>query len=327
MPRTHIVGVGAYVPQRRLTNHDLARMMDTTDEWIFTRTGIRERRIAAPDESTSDMALHAARQALASAGLSAGDLDLIVVCTCTPDMAMPSTAALVQGALGAVNAACLDLNAACTGFVYGLHVVRGLIESGLHRHALLIGADKMSMLMDYQDRNVSVLFGDGAGAVVLTRGEDGGKGVLSSTCRADGTQWNLITVPAGGSRKPLTADNIHERLQFMKMQGKEVFRMAVRHLQTAIADCIRAAGLTPADVHWVIPHQANARLVEAVVERIHFTMEQTIMNIERFGNTSAASIPLAWAEGAESGRVKPGQRLLVAGMGAGMTWGAAVVQV
>jgi 3-oxoacyl-[acyl-carrier-protein] synthase-3 len=325
MVRTRIAGLGGYIPEQRLTNQDLAATLATSDDWITSRTGIRERRVAGRGMATSDMAVEAARRALASSGMSAGELDMVVVATCTPDMVMPSTAALVQGALGAGQAACVDLNAACTGFVYGLHLTRGMIESGLCRAVLLVGADKMSGLMDYTDRNVCILFGDGAGAAVCVAGEDGGPGVLASLVRGDGGTWGLIRVPVGGSRTPFTPENVTGPGRYMQMQGREVFRTAVRCLEVVVAECLAKAGLTPREVDWVIPHQANARLVEAVVERTGFTSSQVIVNIDRLGNTSAASIPLAWWEAVESGRCRRGQRLLLAGMGAGQTWGAAVL--
>ncbi|MEW5849898.1 MAG: beta-ketoacyl-ACP synthase III [Myxococcota bacterium] len=326
MVRTRIAGVGGYVPERRLTNAELAARVETTDEWIVERTGVRERRIAAPQEATSDMAIRAARAALKDAGLTAEELDLIVVCTCTPDMAMPSTAAIVQGALGATRAAAFDVNAVCAGFVYGLHVVRGMVESGLHQKVLLIGADKMSSVVDEKDRNVSVLFGDGAGALVCVAGPADGPGVLSSMIRADGTRWDLITVPAGGSREPLRENNVGEGRQYMKMQGREVYRLAVRALEMIVREACDAARVTTEDVDLIIPHQANARIVRAMAERTGIPLERVVCNIEMIGNTGAGSIPLAWLDATRAGRLKPGHTVVFAGMGSGMTWGSAVLR-
>ncbi|MBI5495979.1 MAG: ketoacyl-ACP synthase III [Deltaproteobacteria bacterium] len=325
--RAAVAGTGAYLPQARLTNAALAARLDATDEWIVERTGIRERRVAAREESTGDMAAAAARAALQDAGITADEVDLIMVATCTPDMVMPSTACLVQHALGARKAAAFDVNAACSGFVYALHVARGLVEAGMHRTVLCIGADKMSGLMDARDKGTSILFGDGAGAVVVRRDESGTRGVVASHIHSDGDTWDLITVPGGGSRAPLTAANVEEGLQFMQMKGREVFRIAVRCLEGAVRESLEQAGLDEKAVALCIPHQSNARIVEAVADRLQWPREKVFTNLEWVGNTSAASIPVALHQARTERRVKAGDVVILAGMGAGMTWGGAVVRL
>lgn len=324
---TMVSGLGGYVPERVLSNAELAGQLGITEEWIVERTGIRERRVAAPHESASDMAIRAGREALDHAKINPADIDLTVVCTVTPDMVMPSTACLVQAALGIHGSACFDLHAACSGFVYGLHVVRGMVESGLCRHALLIGVDKMTDLVDTADRNTRILFGDGAGAVVLSASDnpDGGR-ILSSVCRSDGRKAHLIQVPVGGSREPLTAANISANRHYMHMEGREVFKMALTSMHSAVVEALEQAQLPLEKVDHLIPHQSNARIVEALADRMGLGKERLVSTIERHGNTSAASIPLAWYEAVSSGRIQRGHTLALAGVGAGMTWGSAVIR-
>ncbi|MBT3192956.1 MAG: ketoacyl-ACP synthase III, partial [Verrucomicrobia bacterium] len=287
-----IVGTGAYLPERILTNAELEEMVDTTDEWIVTRTGMRERRIAGEDESTSVMAAGAAKQALASAGLEGSDVDLIIVGTVTPDMPFPSTACLVQDALGAKKALCFDLEAACSGFLYAMEVGRGMLLSGLYETALVIGAEKMSTVTDWEDRATCVLFGDGAGAVVLKRTESA-PGILATSVGADGSLGELLMIPAGGSRTPASHDSIDQRLHFMKMAGNNVFKHAVRCMCEAGRDALEKAGLGIEDVDWVVPHQANMRIIQAISDRVGISMDHFVINLDRLGNTTAATVPLA----------------------------------
>ncbi len=325
MPRAHIVGWGKYVPQRVLTNDDLSRMVDTSDEWIVTRTGIRERRIAGENETTATMAVQAARQALDGAGMGPEKIDLIIVATATPDYLFPSTACLVQDALGASRAAAFDLAAGCTGFVYALGVAAAMVESGAVQTALVIGSETLSRITDWADRNTCVLFGDGAGAVVLRAGPDDG-GILATVLGADGSGGNLLVLPAGGSRHPASHQTVAERMHFIKMQGRDVFRFAVRVIPTATRQALEKARLSLDDVALFIPHQANGRIIEARSEDLKLPPEKVYSNLERYGNTSAASIPIRLCEAVEAGRLRPGDVVVCVGFGAGLTWGAAVLR-
>ncbi len=323
--RAHVVGWGKYVPDRVLTNDDLARMVDTSDEWIVTRTGIRQRRIAEEGETTATMAVQAARQALEGAGVSPGQVDVIIVATATPDYLFPSTACLVQDALGATRAAAFDLAAGCTGFVYALAVAVAMVEAGAVRTALVIGSETLSRITDWTDRNTCVLFGDGAGAVVLQGGPDDG-GVLSAVLSADGSGADLLMLPAGGSRLPASHHTVSERLHFIKMQGRDVFRFAVRVIPTATREVLRRAGLSPDDITLLIPHQANGRIIESAMKDLKLPPEKVYNNLERYGNTSAASIPVALCEAVEEGRLGPGDIVICVGFGAGLTWGAVAIR-
>jgi len=325
MPRAHIVGWGKYVPQRILTNDDLSRMVDTSDEWIVTRTGIRERHLAEEGETTATMAVQAARQALDGAGIGPEKVDLIIVATATPDYLFPSTACLVQDALGARRAGAFDLAAGCTGFVYALGVAAAMIESGAVRTALVIGSETLSRITDWTDRNTCVLFGDGAGAVVLQASPDDG-GVLATVLGADGSGGDLLMLPAGGSRHPASHQTVAERMHFIKMQGRDVFRFAVRVIPTATRQVLERASLSLDDVSMFIPHQANGRIIESAVRDLKLPPEKVYNNLERYGNTSAASIPIALCEAVEEGRLKPGDVVVCVGFGAGLTWGAAAVR-
>lgn len=327
--KTHIsvAGVGSHVPPRRLTNAQLAPQLGVTPEWIEDRTGIRERCLAAEGHATSDMAVAAARDALADAGLAAHQLDLLLVATCTADMPMPSTACLVQQALGATGAACMDIQAACNGFVSALHTARGMMLGGLHRNVLVIGADKMSSLISPTDRNTRVLFGDGAGAVVLRATDAPGSDVLHTLLRSDGALWNLITVPGGGSRTPLTPARMEDGLAHMHMKGREVFRHAVASLSSVVKECLAAAGVDPSQVALCIPHQSNARIVSAVADRLGWTANRVLLHLAEVGNTGAASIPMALHHALASGKAMAGDLVVLAGVGAGMTWGAALVRL
>ncbi len=320
-------GFGAAVPETRVTNADLARRVDTNDQWIVERTGIRERRVIAPGQATSDLAVAAAVLALADAGISASDIDTILVTTCTPDQPLPSTASFVARALG-VRCQAVDLVAACAGWVYGLVNAAGLLASGVSSRVLLVGAEVLSAWMDPGDRTTLPLFGDGAAAAVLSRGDGGatGPGLLAWDLGVDGDACDLIVVAAGGSRRPATAQTLADGGHYMKMQGQEVFRRAVRAVEASCRKVLESAGIGAADVALFVPHQANARIVDAIVPRLGLSPAQTMMNIERYGNTSAASIPLALCEAAAEGRLADGDLVLVAGFGAGLTWGTALVR-
>ena len=325
MIRSRILGTGAYLPERRLTNRDLEKMVETNDQWIVERTGIRERRLAADHEATSDLATAAGRQALQAASLQAADLELIIVATATPDMLFPSTACLVQERLGAKQAFAFDLSAACTGFLYALAVADQYIRAGTYRTILVIGAEVLSRMIDWTDRSTCILFGDGAGAVVL-HAEPGERGILSTHLHSDGTLWDLIHMPGGGSRKPPSAETIAGRMNFLKMKGSETFRVAVRALEEVAREALAANRLTPADVALFVPHQANLRILQAVAQRLEIPLERVVLNVERYGNTSAASVPIALDEAVRQGRVHDNDCLLLEAFGAGLTWGSALVR-
>ncbi|WP_221469602.1 beta-ketoacyl-ACP synthase III [Cohnella nanjingensis] len=319
-----ILGTGKYAPERRLTNQDLERIVDTNDEWIVSRTGIRERRIAAEHEATSDLAYEASVRALAAAGITADQLDLIIVATITPDMFFPSTACILQDRLGAKKAAAFDLSAACSGFIYGLANASGFIALGAYKYALVIGADTLSRITDYTDRNTCVLFGDGAGAVVIGQVPEG-RGFRSFELGADGSGGEHLRLPGGGSRMPSSERSIAERQHFMQMNGREVFKFAARIMGNAADEALRKAGVAKEEIDLLIPHQANIRIIQASLERLDLPQEKCVINVDKYGNMSAASIPLALAEAVEDGRVKEGDRIVLVGFGGGLTWGASVL--
>ncbi|MGQ0555210.1 MAG: beta-ketoacyl-ACP synthase III [Nitrospiraceae bacterium] len=319
-----IAGIGSYVPARVLTNADLERMVATSDEWIRERTGIRERRIAATGEACSDLAVQAGKRALTAAGLAATDLDMILVATCTGDYPLPATACLVQHQLGAIKAAACDLSAACCGFVYALSVADAYIKTGM-RHVLVIGSEVMSAITDWTDRNTCVLFGDGAGAAVVSA-SNGERGILSTHLRSDGTLCELIMVPGGGSRTPPSEKVIDERLQYIKMKGNETFKVAVRSLEEIARSTLAANHLRVEDIDLYVPHQANIRILKAVMERLSLPIEKVMLNVDRYGNTSAASIPIALDEAVREGRIKDGSLVLLGAFGAGLTWASAVIR-
>jgi 3-oxoacyl-[acyl-carrier-protein] synthase-3 len=323
--RARIIGTGSYLPEKILTNADLETMVDTSDEWITARTGIQQRRIAAENEMTSDLAVFAAEKALQMAGISADQLDLIVVGTITGDFPWPSTACLVQDRLKATRAAAWDVSAACSGFVYALASASKFIESGSARYALVIGAEVLSRVIDWQDRNTCILFGDGAGAVVL-EAQDGDFGILSTHLHADGGDWQLLYQPGFGSRHPASVAGIEQRLPFLKMAGNEVFKTAVRSLYDVAIEALETNGLTAADVHLLFPHQANRRILEAVRKRLELREEQMYVNVDFCGNTSGASIPLALDEANRKGLLRQGDILVFDAFGGGFTWGAALVR-
>ena len=323
MLRSIVTGVGGYLPDEVVTNDDLAKMVDTTDAWIIERTGIRQRYRAAPDQAVSDLAVEAAKKALAAAGKSAADIDLIIVATTTPDLTFPATAAIVQRKLGAPVGIAFDVQAVCSGFVYALSVADGFVARGLAKCALVIGAETMTRLMDWTDRGTCILFGDGAGAVVLEAGEGKGeptdRGLLGFALRCDATKQDLLFVDGGVS----TTGTIGH----LRMQGNQVFRHAVINISEAVEAAAKTSGVAIADVDWFIPHQANQRILEGVARRLGIPEDRVVSTVSEHANTSAASIPLAWAKAAEDGRIKPGQLLLIEAMGGGLTWGACVVRL
>jgi 3-oxoacyl-[acyl-carrier-protein] synthase-3 len=313
------------VPAKILSNSDLEKMVDTSDEWITTRTGIRERRLAAPDEHTSDMASIAALKALKKASASAEDVDLVIVATITPDMPFPSTACLVQRKIGARRASAFDVEAACSGFIYSLDIGQQFVRSRACDTVLVIGAEKLSAIVDWEDRNTCVLFGDGAGAAVLQHRSES-RGLMSAVTGADGEKADLLFMPGGGSRCPASAESIRERKHFLHMSGKETFKNAVQAMVTAAHEALRRCDLDISQVRCVIPHQANRRIIDAVAERLHANSDQIFVNLDKYGNTSAASVAIAFDEAVESGRVRRGDLVLLVVFGAGLTWGAAVVE-
>jgi 3-oxoacyl-[acyl-carrier-protein] synthase-3 len=321
----HVIGWGKYLPERVLTNAEIAQQVDTDDEWIVARTGIRERRIAAEDESTATLALAAARSALETADLDPTDLDMIIVASASPEHTFPATACLVQDALGATNAGAFDLSAACSGWIYGVGLAAQAIATGSIDHALVIGAETLSRFVNWQDRATCILFGDGAGAVILGPSEQRG-GVLSSVWGADGSGAQTLSVPAGGSRLPASFETVRDGLHTIHMDGRKVFRFATRVMRQAAAEAVDKAGLEMDDVALLIPHQANLRIIESAARGLKLPDERVFVNLDRYGNTSSASIPIALCEALEAERIAPGDILVAVGFGAGLTWGAAVIQ-
>lgn len=325
MPKAKITALGCYTPPRLLTNQDLEKMVETTDAWIMERTGIRERHIAPPEMATSDMAIEAAKCALAQRGINATEINAIIVCTVTPDHLFPSTACLVQKGIGARGAWGFDLIAACCSFVYGLNTGASLVAAGTHRKVLVIGADTMSRIIDYTDRSTCVLFGDGAGAVLLEPAEDGeNAGFIDFLGEVDGSGAEFLRMPAGGSRMPPSHETVEKRLHYVKQEGQQVFKYAVRKMYEACRDVLARNGLTGADVGIMIPHQANLRIIKAAGERLGIAPEKVMINIDRYGNTTAATIPLATRDALLQGRLKKGDLVLLAAVGAGYTVGASL---
>ncbi|MDN5276907.1 MAG: 3-oxoacyl-[acyl-carrier-protein] synthase [Clostridiales bacterium] len=320
-----IIATGSYVPEKVITNHDLEKIVDTSDEWIVTRTGIRERRIADKDTATSDLATIAAQRALESAHLTAQDIDMIIVATVTPDMHFPSTACLVQKNIGAVNASAFDLEAACSGFLYGIVVANQFIATGLYRNVMVIGAECLSKFINWKDRNTCVLFGDGAGAVIVSRVEEG-YGFLSQILGADGTGASLLMLEAGGSRRPASFETVEKQLHYIHMEGSEVFKFAVRVMATMAEEAVKRAGLTKEEVDFLIPHQANIRIIEAARKRLELPEDKVYVNLDRYGNMSAASIPVALDEAVRLGLVKKGDNIVMVGFGGGLTWAACAMR-
>jgi 3-oxoacyl-[acyl-carrier-protein] synthase III len=319
-----ITGIGAYAPDRVLTNDDLSEMMETSDEWIVERTGIRERRIAAEEQALSDLALPAAREALEQAGVSGADVDLLIVATVTPDMAFPSAAAILADELGAGEAGAYDLSAGCTGFMYAIAQAYGMLAAGLAHHALVVGGDVLSRILDWTDRRTAVLFGDGAGAVVLERVSEGG--FLGFELGADGSGGPQLFLPAGGSRAPASAETVAEHKHFVQMNGREVFKFATRVLVSSAQKVLAECGKSVDDVDVYVPHQANVRIMDHAADKLGIPREKMIVNVDRYGNTSSGSIPLALAEAQAEGRLRDGSLVLMTGMGAGLTWGSGLIE-
>ncbi len=325
MKNIGIIGLGHYLPQKVLTNADLEKMVDTSDEWILTRTGIKERRLVRPGVATSDIAVIAAQEALKDAGITADKIELIVVATITPDMQFPATACLVQAKLKAGNAAAFDVSAACSGFIYAIAVARSFISSGQYKNALVIGAEVLSSIVDWQDRNTCVLFGDGAGAVVLAPVEEGG--IMSVYLGSDGNAADLLKVPAGGSKMPATIETVSSRQHYLKMSGNEVFKLAVKAMADAADKAAKKAGISSVEgLDLIIPHQANMRILLAVANRLKIPQSKLFLNVEKYGNMSSASTAVALYEAVRQGRIKKGDKVILVAFGAGLTWAACVIQ-
>ncbi len=324
MKRVGIIGLGKYLPKKVLTNADLEKMVDTSDEWITTRTGIKRRRLVAKGEATSDLAVKAAQRALKDAKLRPQDIDLIIVATITPDMHFPATSCFVQEKLGAKNAISFDISAACAGFLYALTIAQQFIARGSYKNALVIGAEVLSSITDWQDRNTCVLFGDGAGAAVLSEVKSGG--ILSSYLGSDGSKTGLLFIPGGGSRNPVSRESINRRMHYIKMQGNELFKIAVTIMAEAAQTVLKKAGLECKDIDLVIPHQANMRIIMAMAKKLGLPSEKIYLNIEKYGNMSSASTVTALCEAVEEGRIKKGDIVLLDAFGAGLVWGACVIK-
>jgi 3-oxoacyl-(acyl-carrier-protein) synthase III len=319
-----IIGIGSYLPKKVLSNADLEKMVETTDEWIVQRTGVKERRIAAVDESSSDMGAEAAKKALSDAGIAATDVDMIVVATMTPDHLAPTNASIIQRHLGAENASAMDVQAACTGFIYGLSIAKAYVESGLAKCILLVATEKMSTVVDYTDRNTCILFGDGAAAAVITGSGDGL--VIDTICLgSDGNQADLIVVPAGGSRLPTSAETVAGRLHYVRLEGREVFKHAVRRMATAAQECLRRAQLDASQIKWLLPHQANERIMNATAESVGVPLDKMIKTVDKYGNTSASGVAIALDELIREKPLNDNEHLLLVAFGAGLTWGAALL--
>lgn len=322
--RARIIGMGRYLPAKVLSNADLEKMVDTTDEWIVSRTGIKERRLAAADEPTSFMGLKAAEEAIQNAGIDKQKIDLVICATMTPDYLSSSTAALIQKGLGLSTIAAFDMQAACTGYIYALAQAKAFIESGLYQNILIVAAEKMSSVIDYEDRNTCILFGDGASAALISTT---GKGLLIDTVTlgADGDLSHLIQIPAGGSRQPANAETVTSKGHFVKMEGKEVYKHAVRRMAAAIQNCLKHAGLQETDLSWLVPHQANKRIIESIAGNFHIPDERIFITLHKYGNTSASSVGIALAELAAEHPPQAGDHLLLVAFGAGLTWGASIL--
>ena len=324
LAKARIIGTGCYLPERVLSNQDLEKMVETSDEWIFTRTGMRERRIARADEFTSDMGYQAALSALESAKITVEEIDLILVATLTPDYTFPSTACLLQAKLKAVNAAAMDIQAACTGYIYALSQAKAYIDSGLYKNVLIVASEKLSSIVNYQDRNTCVLFGDGASACVVS-GKGSGLFIRDVCLGADGELAELLVLPAGGSRRPACEQTVCEGLHYLQMDGKETYKHAVRRMEMASKRCLERVGLAESEISWIVPHQANIRIIEGIAKRFGVPMERVYLTIHKYGNTSASSIGIALDELVRKTGVQPGENLLLTAFGAGLTWGASIL--
>lgn len=325
MIQARILATGSYLPEKVLTNSDLEKMVDTSNEWIIERTGIHERRIADEKQATSDLAYEASKAALRNSGLKPKDLDIIIVATVTGDMPFPATACILQDKLGAKNAAAFDINAACSGFVYGLSVANAFIKSGSAKRVLVAGAEIISRATDWEDRTTCVLFGDGAGAVLLEATETN-RGILSAKIHSDGGMWDLLNIPGGGSKHPASKETLKKKLHCIKMKGNETFKVAVRTLENLVIETLKDNHISPSQLALLIPHQANLRIIQATAKRLNLPMEKVVVNLDRYGNTSAASIPIALDEAVRAGRVREGDYILLEAFGGGLTWASALIK-
>ena len=320
-----ITGTGSYLPEKELTNFDLEKMVDTTDEWITSRTGIKARRISSENVAASDLATRAAQKAMEDAGIVAEDLDLIIVATVTPDMSFPSTSCIVQKNIGAKNAAAFDIEAACTGFIYAMTIGEQFIKTGFYKNALIIGTEALSKFLDWEDRNTCVLFGDGAGAVIMEK-IDGENGILSSYLGADGKNGECLTLPGGGSRTPATHETVDKRLHYIKMDGSDVYKFAVRAMSNSAVRALELSNLQIEEVDFLVPHQANIRIIEAAAKRLKLSMDKVYVNLDNYGNMSAASVPVALDEAARKGCIEKGDNVVLVAFGGGLTWGSIVIR-
>jgi len=323
--RSRIISTGSYLPEKILTNADLEKMVDTSDEWITERTGIKERRIANGNQAASDLAYEASKVALERAGLKTKDIDLIIAATVTGDMPFPSTACILQDKLCEKNAAAFDINAACSGFLYGLYIADGFIRSGMHKRILVVGTEVLSKITDWNDRTTCVLFGDGAGAVIIEPTEEN-RGIISMSINSDGSMWELLYLPGGGSRFPSSKDSIDGGLHYIKMKGNETFKFAVRTLEDLVVKILKENKLKPSQLSLLIPHQANLRIIQATADRLGIPMDKVLVNLDRYGNTSAASIPIALDEAVTTGRINDGDYILLEAFGGGITWASALIK-
>ncbi len=322
-----ISGTGSYLPEKIVTNDDMAKIVDTSDEWIFSRSGIKERRYASEKEFTSDMAAAAGKKAIESAGILPHDIDLVLIATVNPDMMFPSTACIVQAKLGIrTNIPCFDIEAACSGFVYGVEIATRMMQSGHYKTALVIGAEKLTSMVNWQDRNTCVLFGDGAGAVILKAIDEPNVGIIDNVLGADGSGNMILSIPAGGSAMPANAETVANNMHSIRMDGKEVFKLAVKIMQEKAFEVLERAGVKPEELTLLIPHQANARIIESVAKRLKLSDDKVYVNIDKYANTSSATIPIALDEVVRSGRIKRGDYILFVAFGAGLTWGATLVK-
>ncbi|MGC2424568.1 MAG: beta-ketoacyl-ACP synthase III [Nitrospirota bacterium] len=325
MIRSKVLGTGSYAPEMVLTNHDLEKMVDTADQWIVERTGIRERRIADKDVASSDLAFEAAKKALKAADMKASQLELIIVATVTPDMLFPATACILQAKLGAKNAIAFDISAACSGFIFALATADNFIKAGAYKNALVVGTETLSKITDWTDRNTCVLFGDGAGAAIIGK-SDNGSGIYSTHLHTNGKQGDLLFMPGGGSLHPASLHSIEERMHFIKMRGNETFKIAVRALEEVVNEALECNGLKASDIDMVVPHQANLRIIQATAKRLGIPMEKVVVTLDRYGNTSAASIPIALDEAVRDGRIGPGKNVILEAFGGGLSWASALIK-
>jgi 3-oxoacyl-[acyl-carrier-protein] synthase III len=325
MIHARITGTGSYAPKKVISNQDLEKLVNTSDQWITERTGIKERRIAEKGQTTSDLAYEAGKKALKAAGLGPDELDLVLVATMSPDMILPSLSCMLQEKLGAKNAAAFDIYAACSGFIYGMSVASAFIGSGMYKNILLVGAEVLSRFTDWEDRTTCILFGDGAGAVVIQR-HAGKRGILSTHLHSDGSLGELIHVPAGGAQHPASHDTIRRRMHFIKMKGNETFKAAVRALEGVVQEALEHNKVKPEEIDYLVPHQANLRIIQAMAQRLNMPMEKVVLTLPKYGNTSAASIPMALDEAVRDGRIKENHLLLFEAFGGGLTWASALVR-